>query len=558
MRYLELVELFEALSKTTKRLEKTKLIADFIKKIRIEEIDNTMCLLTASIFPPYDKRKIGVSDRLILKAISKSTGIKAEEVEKLWSKIGDLGDVGEKLLKEKLQKTLEVEVLTTNKVLANLRKLAELEGEGTVDKKINLIAELLANSKPNEAKFILRTILGELRVGIAEGVIRDAFAQAYNVEIKDIKKGMDLALDYSEIVKLAKQGSFKLVKIKVGRPLKVMLAILAADIDEGFEALGKPMQLEFKLDGFRVTIHKLGNNIKLFTRRLEDVSKQFPDVIDVVKKNIKGDNYVIDAEVVAYSPKTKKYLPFQTISQRIKRKYDILELAKKFPVELDVFDVLYHEGESYLDTSLKERRKLLTKIIKEKPGSIILTKCLITDDLGKAKEFYHEALSKGLEGIMMKNLNSLYKPGRYVEGWMKLKPILEPLDLVIVGAEYGEGKRASWLTSYTIACSSKEGLKIVGKVSTGVKEKDSEVTYESMTKILKPLIISQEGKSVKLKPKIVIEVGYEEIQVSQTYDSGFALRFPKFMRLRTFEKTIKDINTLEDVKRIYEKQKGKK
>jgi len=558
MRYLELVELFEALSKTTKRLEKTKLIAVFIKKIRIEEIDDTMCLLTASVFPPYDKRKIGVSDRLILKAINKSSGIKVKDIEKLWSKIGDLGDVGEKLLKEKLQKTLGAEVLTTNKVLTNLRKLAELEGEGTVDKKINLIAELLANSKPNEAKFILRIILGELRVGIAEGVIRDAFAQAYNVEIKDIKKGMDLALDYSEIVKLAKQGSFKSVKIKVGRPLKVMLAILAADIDEGFEALGKPMQLEFKLDGFRVTIHKLGNNIKLFTRRLEDVSKQFPDVIDVVKKNTKGDNYVIDAEVVAYSPETKKYLPFQTISQRIKRKYDILELAKKFPVELDVFDVLYYEGESYLDTPLKERRKLLTKIIKEKPGSIILTKCLITDDLGKAKEFYHEALSKGLEGVMMKNLNSPYKPGRYVEGWMKLKPILEPLDLVIVSAEYGEGKRASWLTSYTIACSSKEGLKIVGKVSTGVKEKDSEVTYESMTKILKPLIISQEGKLVKLKPKIVIEVGYEEIQVSQTYDSGFALRFPKFMRLRTFEKTIKDINTLEDVKRIYEKQKGKK
>ena len=219
---------------------------------------------------------------------------------------------------------------------------------------------------------------------------------------------------------------------------------------------------------------------------------------------------------------------------------------------------MYYEGKSYLDTTLKERRILLEKIIKEKLGIIKLTSILVTDDLIKAKKFYHDALSDGLEGIMMKNLNSLYKPGRYVNGWMKLKPILEPLDLVIVGAEFGEGKRASWLTSFTVACNTKDGLKIVGKVSTGVKEKDSEVTYESLTKLLKPLIISQEGKLVKIKPKIVIEVGYEEIQISQNYDSGFALRFPKFMRLRTDEKILSDINTIEDLKRIYSIQKGKK
>ncbi len=557
MEYLKLVGLYEELSKTTKKLEKAHILAEFIKNLKLNEIDDIMCLITASIFPLYDKRKIGFSDRLVLKAINKSSGIKTEDIEKLWSKLGGLGDVAEKLLEGKHQKTLSSESLTIKKVLENLRKLAELEGQGTVDKKVNLISELLANAKPNEAKFILRTVLGELRVGIAEGIIKDALAEAYDLDPNSIKKAMDLALDYSDIISLAKEGTILEAKIKVGRPLKVMLAILALDIDEGFEALGLPLQLEYKLDGFRVTIHRKGNEIKLFTRKLEEVSKQFPDVIEAVKKYVKGDDFILDGEVVAFDHKSGKYLPFQVISQRIRRKYDILESVKKFPVELNLFDILYYEGKNYMDSAFKERRELLTKIINEKPGIIKLTSHLVTDDLTKAKEFYHDALSKGLEGIMLKNLNSPYKPGRYVNGWMKLKPVLEPLDLVIVSAEYGEGKRASWLTSFTIACNTKEGLKEIGKVSTGVKEKDFEVTYSSLTKLLKPLIISQEGKAVKLKPKIIIEVGYEEIQISKNYDSGFALRFPKFMRLRNLEKNIKDINTIEDVKRIYDQQKGK-
>lgn len=558
MKYSDIAQVYEELTNTTKRLEKSHILSKFIKEIKLTEIDDTLCLLTASIFPSYDKRKIGFSDRLILKAISKASGIKQEEIEKLWSKLGGLGDVAEKLLKSKSQTFLKTEILTADKVLLNLRKLAELEGQGTVDKKVNLITELLSSSTPLEAKYIVRTVLGELRVGIAEGIIRDALAEAFSLDSKDIKKGMDLALDFSEIIELAKEGSISSTKLKPGRPLNVMLAILAIDIDEGFEALGKPMQLEYKLDGFRVTIHKKGNEIKLFTRKMEDVTKQFPDIIEVVKTNIKGDNFIVDGEVVAFDIKTKKYLPFQAISQRIRRKYDILELSKKFPVELNLFDVLYYEGKSYLDTTLKERRALLEKIIKEKLGIIKLTSVLVTSDLNEAKKFYHDALSNGLEGIMMKNLDSLYEPGRYVNGWMKLKPILEPLDLVIVGAEYGEGKRASWLTSFTVACNSDDVLKIVGKVSTGIKEKDFEVTYESLTKLLKPLILSQEGKVVKIKPKIVIEVGYEEIQISQNYDSGFALRFPKFMRLRTYEKFLSDINTIEDLKRIYSIQKGKK
>ena len=338
MKYSDITKVYEELSVTTKRLEKSHILSKFLKEITLAEIDDILCLLTASIFPSYDKRKIGFSDRLILKAITKTSGIKQEEVEKLWSKLGGLGDVAERLLKSKSQTFLKTEILTINKVLSNLRKLAELECHGTVDKKVNLITELLSSSTPLEAKYIVRTVLGELRVGIAEGIVRDALAEAFNLDSKDIKKGMDLAVDYSEIISLSQKGSISSVKLKPGRPLNVMLAILAIDIDEGFEALSKPMQLEYKLDGFRVTIHKKENEIKLFTRRMEEVTKQFPDIIEVVKTNLKGDNFILDGEVVAFDKKTRKYLPFQAISQRIKRKYDILELAKKFPVELNIFD----------------------------------------------------------------------------------------------------------------------------------------------------------------------------------------------------------------------------
>ncbi|MEK6841334.1 MAG: ATP-dependent DNA ligase, partial [Nanoarchaeota archaeon] len=311
------------------------------------------------------------------------------------------------------------------------------------------------------------------------------------------------------------------------------------------------------LDGFRVQIHK-DKEIKIFTRNLEDVTKQFPDIVRYVKENVKAKNFILDGESVAYDKKTKRHLPFQTISQRIKRKYDIFEIVKKFPIELNLFDVIYSNGRSLINEPLLKRREILEGIVKQSNGKIILTKKLITDDDKKASRFFEESLRNGNEGIMIKNINSNYVSGRYVNGWMKLKNILEPLDLVIVKAEYGEGKRAKWITSYTIACKSGNELLEIGKVSTGVKEKGEGLTYNEMTRMIKPLIIKEEGKEVNVKPKIIIEVRYEEIQKSPSYTSGFALRFPRILRYRGNEKTLAEINTIKDVEKIYNSQRAKK
>jgi len=554
MKYKELVKLYQALESTTKKLKKIEILSNFLKEADKEDLASVVYLVQGNVYPQSSSEKIGMSSRLILKVIAISTGNNEKTIEDLWRKKGDLGKVASELISKKSQHTLTRHDLTLSKVIENLRKLSTLQGQGTVNKKIGLVAELLSNADPDESKFIVNTVLETLRIGVAEGIINDSIAKAFDKDPKEIKKSYDLTGDYGEVALNTKTGNLDYSKINIGRPLKVMLGPKVENVNEAFEALGKPIQAEFKLDGFRLQIHKKNDEIKLFTRSLEDVTKQFPDVINYIKTHIKGKNFILDAEAVGYNPKTGKYLPFQAISQRIKRKYDIDIIAKAYPVEVNVFDVLSYESKTLINNVLKERRALLEKIIKQEKGKIILTKKLISDDEKELIRFYKESLNSGNEGLMLKNLNSIYKPGRYVDGWVKLKSVLEPLDLVIVKAEWGEGKRSNWLSSYTVACKNGKDFLEVGKVSTGLKEKTEGLTFNQLTKELRPLIIEQEGRQVNVKPKIIVEVAYEEIQKSPTYDSGYALRFPRILRLRD-DKGLDDINTFNDIEMYYKKQK---
>ena len=556
MDYREVVSVYEELDKTTKRLEKTRILSDFLKKVPKNDLQEIIYLMEGRIFPQKDERKIGFSFRYMIKAISVSSGESFEKIEKLFNKKGDLGLVAEEVMKNKKQKTLHSKKLIVKDVVDNIRKLATLEGKGTVDKKVGLVTELLGNGDNLEDKYVVKTVLENLRVGVSEGIVRDAIASAFNVSSDEVEKAGDYTADYGEVAVLAKDKKLKKVGLKPGRPFKLMLALPAENPEAIFKDLGKLVQFEYKLDGFRMTIHFDGKNYNLFTRRLENVTMQFPDVISIVKKHVKGKSYIIDCEAVGYDVKSKKYLPFQNISQRIKRKYHIEEMAKKFPVELNVFDVIYHNGKNLMEKSLRERREILEGMIKEEKREIVLTKKLITDDGKEVQKFFNNALENSMEGLMAKNYEGPYTPGRYVKGWMKLKNVLEPLDVAIVKAYWGEGKRANILTSYGVAISKDGDLKEIGKVSTGIKEKDAPLTYWKMTQLLKPLILKTKGKEVEVKPKIVIEIAYEEIQKSPTSSSGWSTRFPRCLRLRE-DKSVKEISTIEDVKRIHDLQKKK-
>ncbi|MBS3114748.1 ATP-dependent DNA ligase [Candidatus Woesearchaeota archaeon] len=584
MEYSKLVEVYEQLNKTTKRLEKTHIISEFLREVSADDMEHVMLLLEGRVFSNYDAREIGVASRLMLKSLGVATGISVDKIENEWKKQGDLGLVAEAIVKTKKQATLHSTKLTVKKVFDNLRKLAELKGEGTVERKTQLIAELLTSAKPIESKYIVKTVLGEMRIGVGEGAMRDAIVWAFfgnkigikytremnDIEVEDreiynkyadaVQHAYDVTNEFALVAKAAKSKGLEglgNIGMKVGIPIQVMLALKCDTIEEAFETVGKPAAIEFKYDGFRIQGHKdEKGNIRLFTRRLEDVTAQFPDVVEFIKKNVRGKSFIIDSEAVGYNKKTGKYLPFQNISQRIKRKYDIDKMSQDFPVEVNVFDIINYEGKSMINEEFEKRRKLLEKIIKQEPKKIVLSKSKIVSDKKDVEKLFKDAINAGNEGLMFKSLNAPYKPGARVGYMIKFKQIMETLDLVITGAEWGEGKRAKWMSSYRIACIDESGNFVeIGKASTGLKEKEEEgLSFMEMTKILKPLIISEKGKEVKVKPKIVIEVGYDEIQKSPTYEGGFALRFPRVQGLRQ-DKGPHEASTLDYVKKLYAGQK---
>nr|QBM01318.1 DNA ligase [uncultured archaeon] len=581
MLYLELAKIYERLEGTSKRLEKTSILSELFRQTKTEDLKETVYLAQGTVFPAYDEREIGISSQLVIKAISVATGISIIDAEKKWKSIGDLGKVAEQLVEKKKQSTLFSKKLTTTKVFENLRRVAEITGKGTVEKKISLISELLTSSSPLEARYIIRTILEELRIGVGEGVLRDAVIwacfseriglhynkeknsievendEAYSECVNAVQEAYDLANDFWAVLLAARKGlnALKEIVMQPGMPIKVMLALKVKTVKEGFETVGKPAAFEFKYDGFRLMINKdEKGNIKLFTRRLDEVTRQFPEVVEYVKKYVNGKSFIIDSEAVGYDPVKKKYRPFQEISQRIKRKYEIGRMQNELPVEVNVFDILYYEGKNLIKRPFSERRRLLEKIIRNEKFKLRLSRQVVTSNEKDAQKFYNEAVKEGEEGVMIKNLNAPYKPGARVGYMLKLKPELNTFDLIITGAEYGTGKRSGWLSSFILSCQDEGELLEIGKVGTGVKEKEEEgLSFIELTKMLKPLITEEQGRTVKVKPRVIVEVTYQEIQKSPTYSSGFALRFPRVTRLRP-DRSINDIAFLEEVEREYERQ----
>ncbi|MBW3015455.1 ATP-dependent DNA ligase [Candidatus Woesearchaeota archaeon] len=585
MKFLNLAELFNKLESTSKRLEKTHYISEFIKTVEDSDLDMVMLLLQARIFPDWDDTKVGVAARMLLKAINIATGIDFKDVEEEWKSTGDLGLAAENLIARKKQATLFSQDLSISKVFSNLTKLAKLEGSGTVDKKVKLISELLTSAKPLEARYIVRTLIEELRIGAGEGSLRDSIVWAYlmpyivydpesntlalddeqrkqyNDYTSIAQEALDITNDFAIVAKTARHDrldGLKRVNLEPGHPIKVMLCNKAKDIEDSFKKCGDKVAIENKLDGFRMQIHKFNGAVKIFTRRLEDVTKQFPEVVDYVNQFITGESFIIDSEAIGFDPLTNRYLPFQNISQRIRRKYDVHELAKKLPVELNIFDILYYGDVNMLKMPLLERRAFIEKVVKQEQWKIKLVKNIVTDDKQAALDFYKESLADGFEGVIVKNIDAPYRPGKRVEGWVKIKPVMQELDLVIVGADFGHGKRSDWFSSFTLACRDEDTGEFmeIGKLGTGFKEKeDTEgLTFSQLTEMLKPLIIAESSTSVRLKPEIVIEVHYEEIQKSPTYGSGFALRFPRLSRLRE-DRRATEISTLQFINSLYEEQR---
>lgn len=564
MEYSILTDRYEKLEEVSSKLAKADIIAEFLNEVPSNELPKIVLLLQGLVYPSYSEYELGVATQIMIKAIAKASGIPSGKVEDAFKRTGDLGLTAEQCVKGKRQSSLFKKKLTVNHVFENLQKLAIVTGEGSQDKKLNLIAELIISAQSKEARYIVRTILGELRIGAAEGIIRDAIVKAFLINDKSSKDDKDNATEsvenawslinnYGEVAVIAKERGVKGLKrvgIQLGNPLQVMLGLAAEKIEDVVKEFGEVIA-EYKYDGMRVVIEKKGNHFWLFTRRQEDVTKKFPDIVELAKKCLKAEDCIVEGEALGIDLKTGYPLPFQTLSQRVHRKYDIEKMAKEVPVQVNLFDAVYINGNPLFNEPLTKRRNELSKILKPVEGKFQLAKSIITSDAKKLEKFYQDAIKDKQEGLMLKVPGSPYVFGRHVGTMYKIKGVMENLDLVVISATWGEGTRVKWLTSYELACRNPDTGKFLscGFMSTGLSEEE----YGTMTKELQKLIVSEKGKTVIVKPKIVLEVAYQEIQKSHNYESGFGLRFPRFVRVRD-DKGSNDIDTIERVESLYKSQ----
>ena len=566
MKYTILAEAFEKLEKTASYLQKNEIIVDLLKKTPVEEMERVVLLLLGRTNPAYVSKETGVGLQQLKKAVAKASGYSSSEVDKLMRQIGDLGEVAKQLLTKKKQVTLFTERLTVKKVFENVRALPDISGEGSVDKKIAAIAELLASSAPLEAKYVTRTVLGDLRIGVAEGRLRDAIATAFKVSPDAVEHAYMLTTDHAMVAKFAAAGGEKGLEklgLSVGHPVNPMLAQRAESIDEVLERMGGKAAFELKLDGIRIQAHKDGDKITMFTRRMEDYTNMFPDLIDPIRRALKSKRAILDGELVAIDKKTGKPMPFQEVLKR-RRKYEIKKTIEQIPVEIHFFDVLLSDGETLLDEPYTKRRGVLEKILKP-TDKIMIVEQEITGDKEEIQKFMSKSLAMGHEGLLAKDLNANYRAGRREFVWLKLKPVLETLDLVVVGGLYGKGKRAGFFGSYLLAALD-EGtgrFKTISKCGSGYTDED----LKELTKMFKKIQLNKPHPEVDIEidcdayfePRVIFETAFEEIQVSpaEKHTSGLGLRFPRFIRVRE-DRRPQEAATIKEIMRLFEAQERKK
>ncbi|MBS7607916.1 MAG: ATP-dependent DNA ligase [Candidatus Bathyarchaeia archaeon] len=551
-----LAELCEKLEGMRKRTSMISLVSEFLKSLEPDEIEPAVSMILGRALPKYSEQTLEVSWATLSEIIRRTTGVDWKVFTDAFSKTGDIGAATKMVFESsgvKRQISLFERVLTIKDVRKSFEAIANAVGPGSREKKERLLEALLSSASPLEAKYLVKIIIGEMRTGFHEGLMEQAVSEAFHVPLEVVQRASMILGDIGVVAATAKvEGKEGLLKVgfKVFRPVKLMLAQMANDVAEALKEHGGKTAFEYKLDGARVQIHKEGEVVKIFSRRLTDVTESLPEIVEAVRRNIKAESAILEGEVIAVNGRGHP-LPFQHLMRRFKRVHEVEDVASTIPVKLFLFDILYLNGQSLIGFPYLQRRQILA----ENAGEIPLTKQIVTDSVEEAERFLKEATDAGHEGLMAKKIDSDYVPGIRGKRWLKIKPTLPPLDLVIVAAEYGYGKRHGWLSDYYLAARDAETGEFltVGKTFKGLT--DAEIV--EMTKRLKELAIREEPRRIFVIPKIVVEVAYNEIQKSPKYQCGMALRFARITRIRD-DKTPEEADTIQRVREIYESQFSKK
>jgi DNA ligase-1 len=578
----------DILEKTPSKIQQASTLAMLFKKCDPSSIDKVIYFIQGTLWPDWKGMpELGIAEKGIQKAISIALNIPENEVEKLYKSLGDYGLVVERLKISRERKSagltafiksekIAEKKLAVDEVYSTLAKIASLQGEGSRDIKIRLLASLLSSANAKEAKFIVRFVEGRLRLGVGDATIMDGLAIAFGTSRDAVERAYNIYPDLGAIAKmLAGQGPQALRNIKPtpGIPLRPMLAERASDPSEILAKAGTPCLAEFKYDGERAQIHKKGKTVWIFSRRLEDITSQYPDVVDAVLKHVKADETIIEGEIVAVDPETGEYRPFQELMHR-KRKKDIHEAVKEYPVIVRLFDCLYVDGVDLTLKPLSERREWLKKIVEESE-EFRLAEHIVVKDVKELEEFFLKAIESGMEGLVVKSLgpDSVYQAG--VRGWLWIKykrdyksEMIDTVDLVVVGAFHGKGKRAGSYGALLVAAYDPDTgtFKTVCKVGSGFTDEDLAALpkmFEQYKLSYKhPSVDSDIEADVWFEPRIVMEVIGAELTLSPIHTCckgwvkpgvGISIRFPRFVRWRP-DKSPTEATTTKEIYEIYMKQ----
>jgi DNA ligase-1 len=579
--YSRIVEIYQQIEATTKRLEITKLLVDILKETPSEVVDKVVYLTQGKLYPDYLGIEIGIAEKLAIKALAIVTGVKESRIADEYRRRGDLGDAAEALLAGKTQVGLENERLTVEEVYAVLDRIAKSSGPGSVESKIRQLTSLISKSSPIEAKYVTRTALGRLRLGVADMTLLDALAHAL-ADGKESKPLLEQAYNRSSDLgfvarALATGGidAIKSFKVTVGRPIRPMLAERLSDPNEILEKMNGRAAAEYKYDGLRIQAHLTNRKVTLFSRRLENITDQFPDLHTLLKQGIVDDGLILEGEAVPVDSSTGELLPFQLVSQRRGRKYELEKTIQEIPVALFAFDLLYHDGVDYTQLEYPRRREALSKLIRRNER-LDLSRQIIVSKPEQLDDFMQQAVADGCEGLMIKSIgpDSIYKAGARGWGWIKYKreyksEMQDTVDLAVVGAFAGRGRRGGTYGALLLAAYDERDdvFRTACKCGSGFKDEDLAKLPEILEKYKinhrHPRVDSKIVADTWLVPGLVLEVIGAEITLSPIHTcgmnsirpgAGLAIRFPRFTGKYRAEKSPEDATTTKEIVEMYRSQ----
>ncbi|MDO8428483.1 MAG: ATP-dependent DNA ligase [Candidatus Diapherotrites archaeon] len=603
MKFLNVAEFFEKIEQANSRLDMMKHLAEMLGQANEQEIASLIYLSQGKLGPDYKNIEAGMGEQYVLESIAKISGYKKEELQKKYKEQGDLGLVAQEILSKKKQSSLYTEELTVNKVFANFLKIATTSGTGSQESKIKLLAELLNSAQPLEAKFITRVPLGQLRLGTGDPTLMDSLAVNYLNEFQtkekklvqeletkykkpeDLQRQLRMRLrekieekynifpDLGKIAEMLKQkglNGLNQIEITVGVPIRPTLAERMNTGEEIIEKLGN-CAIEGKYDGLRLQCHKNENTVTIYSRNLEEMTAMFPDIVQGIRTEIKAKTMIFEGEALAVNEITGEFEAFQVTIQR-KRKHEVKEFSEKVPLKLFVFDCMYLNGKNLMPLPFQERQEKLNEIITERK-IVDLPERIVTSNALEVNSFFDQAIEKGLEGIIAKDLNAPYIAGARKFAWIKLKrsykgELHDTIDAVIIGYLKGRGQRTVFGLGALLAAvynPERDVFESIAKIGTGLSEEQLKQFAHDLEKLKtkqKPARVdSVLNPDVWVEPKIVIEVNADEITKSpvhttaqQEFGTGLALRFPRLVKIRT-DKQAEDCTHTDEIIKMYKNQK---